>query len=160
MGSPNALAYLASPAVVAASAVAGRIVSPFNVEEQTTERTIEIPERKPVVSSSSSTVEILDGFPETIEGEIIFVDQDNLNTDGIYPGKHISSSKYLMKGKYTYQDNVPREKMRDVCMENYDPKFGTVARDGDILLGGYNFGSGSSREQAATAILVPPYSFK
>jgi homoaconitate hydratase len=44
--------------------------------------------------------------------------------------------------------------MREVCMENYDPNFGTIARDGDILLGGYNFGSGSSREQAATAILV------
>jgi len=39
-------------------------------------------------------------------------------------------------------------------MENYDPKFRDIARDGDILLGGYNFGTGSSREQAATAILV------
>ena len=46
--------------------------------------------------------------------------------------------------------------MREVCMENYDPKFGSIAKDGDILLGGYNFGSGSSREQAATAILVLP----
>jgi homoaconitate hydratase len=43
-------------------------------------------------------------------------------------------------------------------MENYDPNFGNISRDGDILLGGYNFGSGSSREQAATAILVrDPY---
>lgn len=41
-------------------------------------------------------------------------------------------------------------------MENYDPEFRNIAKDGDILLGGYNFGSGSSREQAATAILVPP----
>jgi homoaconitate hydratase len=86
MGSPNALAYLASPAVVAASAVAGRIVSPFQVDEQNAERTIEVPERKPITSAASSTIDILDGFPETIEGEIIFVDQDNLNTDGIYPG--------------------------------------------------------------------------
>lgn len=86
MGSPNALAYLASPAVVAASAVAGKIVSPFDVEEHTAERAIEVPENKPVTSAASSTVEILEGFPETIEGEIIFVDQDNLNTDGIYPG--------------------------------------------------------------------------
>jgi homoaconitate hydratase len=62
----------------------------------------------------------------------------------------------LSSGKYTYQDNIPREKMREVCMENYDPKFGSIAKDGDILLGGYNFGSGSSREQAATAILVLP----
>jgi len=60
----------------------------------------------------------------------------------------------LTTGKYTYQDYVPREKMREVCMENYDPNFGKVSRDGDILVGGYNFGSGSSREQAATAILV------
>ena len=90
MGSPNALAYLASPAVVAASAVAGKIVSPFDVAEQTAERTIEVPKRESVASTSASTVEILDGFPETIEGEIIFVDQDNLNTDGIYAGNQKS----------------------------------------------------------------------
>lgn len=44
-------------------------------------------------------------------------------------------------------------------MENYDPKFGSIAKDGDILLGGYNFGCGSSREQAATAILVISFLF-
>jgi homoaconitate hydratase len=154
MGSPNAQAYLASPAVVAASAVAGKIVSPFEIEEHQPERSIEVPQNKPAAISSSSTVEILEGFPETIEGEIVFVDADNLNTDGIYPGISLNNQRKLMVGKYTYQDNVPREKMREVCMENYDPKFGSIARDGDILLGGFNFGSGSSREQAATAILV------
>jgi homoaconitate hydratase len=86
MGSPNAQAYLASPAVVAASAVAGKIVSPFEIEEHQPERSIEVPKTKPAAAASSSTVEILEGFPETIEGEIIFVDADNLNTDGIYPG--------------------------------------------------------------------------
>jgi homoaconitate hydratase len=45
-----------------------------------------MPEGKPVATTSSSTVDILEGFPETIEGEIVFVDADNLNTDGIYPG--------------------------------------------------------------------------
>jgi homoaconitate hydratase len=39
-------------------------------------------------------------------------------------------------------------------MENYDPSFGSLAREGDILVAGYNFGTGSSREQAATAILA------
>lgn len=86
--------------------------------------------------------EVLPGFPEKIEGEIVFCDADNLNTDGIYPGK------------YTYQDDVPKEKMAEVCMENYDPEFRTVARAGDILVSGFNFGTGSSREQAATAILA------
>lgn len=44
--------------------------------------------------------------------------------------------------------------MAEVCMENYDPKFGTLAHAGEILVSGYNFGCGSSREQAATAILA------
>ena len=155
MGSPKAQAYLASPAVVAASAVAGKIVSPFDTMEDIPERSIQVPQTKTAAAATSKGVDILEGFPESIEGEIIFVDADNLNTDGIYPGKPLHQMGSDGLGKYTYQDYVPREKMREVCMENYDPTFGTIARDGDILLGGYNFGSGSSREQAATAILVP-----
>ena len=37
-------------------------------------------------------------------------------------------------------------------MENYDPAFKTVVREGDILAAGYNFGTGSSREQAVTCL--------
>lgn len=37
-------------------------------------------------------------------------------------------------------------------MENYDPEFGKIVKKGDILVGGFNFGTGSSREQAATAL--------
>ena len=37
-------------------------------------------------------------------------------------------------------------------MENYDPEFGKMVKKGDILVGGYNFGTGSSREQAATCL--------
>jgi homoaconitate hydratase len=152
MGSPNALAYLASPAVVAASAVAGKIVSPFDVVEEVTQSGIEVQPPAAQVMTASM-VDVLEGFPETIGGEIVFVDADNLNTDGIYPGMWDLNESNL--GKYTYTDDVPREKMREVCMENYDPNLGSIAQDGDILVGGYNFGSGSSREQAATAILVP-----
>ena len=39
-------------------------------------------------------------------------------------------------------------------MQNYDPAFASVARQGDVLASGFNFGCGSSREQAATAILA------
>ncbi|HEX9652819.1 MAG TPA: homoaconitase, partial [bacterium] len=39
-----------------------------------------------------------------------------------------------------------------VVMENYDPEFKNLARKGDILVGGFNFGTGSSREQAATCL--------
>jgi homoaconitate hydratase len=75
-----------------------------------------------------------------IKGEIIFCHQDNLNTDGIYPGK------------YTYIDEFTAEQQAEVAMENYDPEFQKIAQNGDILVGGFNFGSGSSREQAATAL--------
>lgn len=79
-------------------------------------------------------------FPSTIKGELLFCHADNLNTDGIYPGK------------YTYNDDLAPDDMRKVVMENYDPKFVDIVKDSDVLVGGFNFGSGSSREQAATAI--------
>ena len=85
-------------------------------------------------------MQIIEGFPETIEGELIFCHQDNLNTDGIFPGK------------YTYMDDFTPEQQASVVMENYDPEFGKMVEKGDILVGGFNFGTGSSREQAATAL--------
>jgi len=39
-----------------------------------------------------------------------------------------------------------------VTFENYDPNFNTVYQPGDVVVGGLNFGTGSSREQAATAL--------
>lgn len=54
----------------------------------------------------------------------------------------------------TYKDDVTKEEMARACMQNYDPDFDNIARPGDILVAGYNFGTGSSREQAATAILA------
>jgi homoaconitate hydratase len=44
--------------------------------------------------------------------------------------------------------------MAQVVMENYDGEFAKIAKQGDILVSGFNFGCGSSREQAATAILA------
>ena len=39
-------------------------------------------------------------------------------------------------------------------MENYDPNFGSTTKPSDTLVSGFNFGCGSSREQAATALLA------
>jgi homoaconitate hydratase len=44
--------------------------------------------------------------------------------------------------------------MAEVCMENYDSAFRSIARENDIVVAGFNFGCGSSREQAATSILA------
>lgn len=178
MGSTDAKAYLASPEVVAASALAGKISGTGWYEQpegvtgvvrgegdligNTIEDALEaiigqvdamVATGEQAISGkdgssesesagSESLTEILPGFPEKVSGEIVFCDADNINTDGIYPGK------------YTYQDDVTREKMSEVVMENYDKEFAQVAKPGDILVSGFNFGCGSSREQAATAILA------
>ncbi|KAL9576765.1 MAG: hypothetical protein Q9212_006836 [Teloschistes hypoglaucus] len=180
MGSTEAKAYLASPEVVAASALHGKITGPgwyqqpqgwtgvvrgegdgireedrMITAEEALEKVIGQLDNlvqdgeKSVHGSDSSLVsedehltEVLPGFPERVEGEIVFCDADNINTDGIYPGK------------YTYQDDVTTEKMAEVCMSNYDKAFASTAREGDILVAGFNFGCGSSREQAATALLA------
>jgi len=42
--------------------------------------------------------------------------------------------------------------MACVVMENYDPQFAANTRAGDVLVSGFNFGTGSSREQAVTAL--------
>jgi len=137
MGSANALAYLASPAVVAASAVAGKIS--FTGSYSNTNISAEI-KVLPKPKREIKAVKIIDGFPEIMEGDFIFCPQDNLNTDGIYPGK------------YTYNDDFSPADQARVVMENYDPEFGKIVKESDILVGGFNFGSGSSREQAATAL--------
>jgi homoaconitate hydratase len=72
--------------------------------------------------------------------ENYFCYQDNLNTDGIFPGK------------YTYIDDFTPQQQAEVVMENYDPEFVKLSAKGDVLTGGFNFGTGSSREQAATAL--------
>lgn len=159
MGSTEAKAYLASPAVVAASALKGMIAGPEQYMSQrdqnftgasyalsesgseSNEKTVK-PATKSPGNGEELLTQVLPGFPESISGEIVFCDADNINTDGIYPGK------------YTYQDGVTREQMARVCMENYDSRFADVAQSGDILVAGFNFGTGSSREQAATAILA------
>ena len=137
MGSPNAQAYLASPAVVASSALSGFINYDYHDEIGKILGEIKTFSKK---ESTVSKVESIDGFPSRLEGELVFCYQDNLNTDGIYPGK------------YTYKDEMTPEDQAKVVMENYDPEFGKIVKQGDIVVGGFNFGTGSSREQAATAL--------
>ncbi|MGO9274163.1 MAG: homoaconitase [Terriglobia bacterium] len=140
MGSRDAQCYLASPAVVAASAVAGYICGPNQTAAGTPSRHYAelAPPRGP--EGPAETVEILPGFPGEVHGRLVFLPPDNLNTDGIY-GKD-----------YTYRDDMTREMMAKVVMGSYDPQFTGLARAGDVVVGGFNFGTGSSREQAVTAL--------
>ncbi|MFQ5655030.1 MAG: homoaconitase [Planctomycetota bacterium] len=138
MGSREAQCYLGSPAVVAASAAAGYICGPVEHPPVAVRRDID--EFEAAAAPDDAGVEILDGFPERIHGRLLLLPRDNLNTDGIY-GKD-----------YTYREGMTREEMARVVMENYDPGFAALSLAGDVLAGGWNFGTGSSREQAVTAL--------
>ncbi len=138
MGSPNAQAYLASPAVVASSAVAGYIKYDWETPSDKVNSALTTDNKKDTAKTRS--ISLTENFPAQIYGEVIYCYQDNLNTDGIYPGK------------YTYNDDITPTEQAKVVMENYDPEFSRIVTDGNILVGGFNFGTGSSREQAATAL--------
>ena len=47
----------------------------------------------------------------------------------------------------TYQDDVSKKDMATACMQTYDPEFNGIAKRNDILVPGWDFGCGSSREQ-------------
>jgi len=91
-------------------------------------------------AAGAEKVEILAGFPQRVTGRLVFMPQDNVNTDAIY-GKD-----------YTYRDDMTPEMMAKVVMENYDPQFAARAQAGDVIVGQFNFGTGSSREQAVTCL--------
>ena len=136
MGSREAQVYLANPAVVAASAAAGHITG-------TTTHDLAMPEYRFTAhhgTAAERTIRVLEGFPETLTGRGLLLPVDNLNTDGIY-GKDV-----------TYRDDLTPEQMATYAMANYAPEFQQIAVDGDILIAGRNFGTGSSREQAATSL--------
>jgi homoaconitate hydratase len=138
MGSRDAQCYLASPEVVAASAAAGYICGPHQFADRNPDR--RYTEIAANGNASAEKVEILQGFPRSVHGRLVFMPQDNVNTDAIY-GKD-----------YTYRDDMTKEMMAKVVMENYDPQFATRTDAGDVIVGGFNFGTGSSREQAVTCL--------
>jgi 3-isopropylmalate/(R)-2-methylmalate dehydratase small subunit len=64
---------------------------------------------------------------------------DGVNTDVIFPGK------------YTYTLKEPKE-IAAHALEDLDARFASEAQPGDVIVAGRNWGNGSSREQAVTAL--------
>ncbi|UCC16538.1 MAG: 3-isopropylmalate dehydratase small subunit [Dehalococcoidales bacterium] len=62
---------------------------------------------------------------------------DNINTDVIIPGRYM---------------NTPLEEMKTHALEMVNPRFPLDVEKGDIIVGGKNFGCGSSREEAVTVL--------
>eukprot|EP01029_Cantina_marsupialis_P008482 TRINITY_DN2011_c0_g1_i2.p1 TRINITY_DN2011_c0_g1~~TRINITY_DN2011_c0_g1_i2.p1 ORF type:complete len:603 (-),score=100.25 TRINITY_DN2011_c0_g1_i2:2139-3947(-) len=125
--------YLASPATVAASAVAGCIV-PYD----------EIPD-SPIVHTYKKKVKentLVDvkmervEKPKIVEGRVWYLPIDNIDTDMIFHNRYLTITDLKEMGQYTF-DNL----------HGYED-FAKKAQEGDIVVVHKNFGSGSSRQQA------------
>ena len=73
-----------------------------------------------------------------MKGNVIKYDRDNIDTDVIIPGQYLKVHDYAELATH--------------AMEGLDPDFHSKVKEGDFILSGKNFGSGSSREHAPIAL--------
>jgi 3-isopropylmalate dehydratase small subunit len=134
--------YLASPSVVAASAVAGYITSSENIPKVPEKREFESvtqeasQQKKDIGSANSST------RPKEIEGRAWYIPMDNIDTDMIFHNRHLSITDIAEMGPFTFGN-----------LAGYED-FALKVKPGDIVITGKNFGSGSSRQQAVDCFIA------
>jgi len=133
--------YLASPSVVAASAVAGYITSSDNIPKVPEKRefgggTQEASKQKKDIGSARASIR-----PNEIEGRVWYIPMDNIDTDMIFHNRHLSITDIAEMGQYTFGN-----------LAGYED-FAHKVKPGDIVITGKNFGSGSSRQQAVDCFI-------
>lgn len=125
--------FLASPAVVASSALAGYITTPDAVPATPIET--HYGTGQPAASAAAKQSEASDK-PAVIKGRVWLIERDNIDTDMIFHNRYLAITDIREMGQYAF-DNL----------EGYKD-FAKRAQAGDIIVAGKNFGSGSSRQQA------------
>jgi len=124
--------YLASPAVVAASAVAGYITDEYHIPE--TPALFEASGHGTAHAKVDRTIQ--SDRPNHFQGRVWVIPRDNIDTDMIFHNRYLAITDIEEMGKYTF-DNL----------DGYED-FSKKAGKGDLVVVGKNFGSGSSRQQA------------
>ncbi len=131
------MVYLAGPAIVAASAIAGFITTPDDLPGE--------PSRfekkgilKPQISGNKS---IGEEKKTVVEGRVWIIKQDDIDTDMIFHNRYLTITDIKEMGQYTF-DNL----------KGYQD-FAKKALPNDIVITTKNFGAGSSRQQAVDCFI-------
>jgi len=124
--------YLASPAIIAASAIAGYITTPDQIPEKPA---VFSPAKKDISKSPRKHVPIQEK-PMLIKGKIWRIDMDNIDTDMIFHNRHLTITDINEMGKFALGN-----------LQGYED-FASKVKPGNIIITGKNFGAGSSRQQA------------